>query len=216
MMIIAEVLQNVDKVSSVAKDVGISMSSDAFWGIMGTLLGTVMGALLGWILTELNNHGKLRCFVKTWHAHLDMLDERGELVTCYEFMKPEYFNYDFTIEIYNSSRLPKIIRDGKIVFCKDEEPLIEFIPCDKTRVPKYVTSSSFSELPALCVPATDVITLDLFGTIKGDNAGFPELEKANEVYFQYKNERNKTRRWKIADISYKSFFDCDAEEQVDG
>ena len=49
-----------------------------------------------------------------------------------------------------------------------------------------------------------------------DKNGFPELEKANEVYFEYKDEKSRTRKWKIADVSYKSYFDCDTEERVDG
>lgn len=216
MMIIAEVLQNVDKANNVIKEAGISMSSDAFWGILGSLAGTVIGALIGYLLSELHNHGRLQCFVKSWHAHLDMLDERGEYVTCYEYMRPEFFNYDFTIEIYNSSRLPKIIRNGKIVFCKDEEPLKEFTPHDKSREKKYVTSSTFGELLAFCVPATGVLTLDLLGTIMGGEEGFSFLENANEVYFQYNDEKNRTRKWKISDVSYDSYFDSDTGDENNG
>ena len=211
-MIIAEVLQSADTIANVVKNVEVPMSSDAFWGILGTVVGTLMG----WLLSELSNHGRLRCFVKSWHAHLDIVDEHGEYVTCYEFMRPEYFNYDITIEVYNSSRLPKIIRDGKIAFYKNEKLLLESIPRDKSRETKYVTSSTYGELLAFCVPATDVVTLDLLGNIMSDKNGFPELEKANEVYFEYKDEKSRTRKWKIADVSYKSYFDCDTEERVDG
>lgn len=51
-MIIAEVLQSVDKVTTIIKRAGVSMSSDAFWGVLGTLLGTI----IGYLLSEMHNH----------------------------------------------------------------------------------------------------------------------------------------------------------------
>ena len=211
-MIIAEVLQSVDKVTTIIKRAGVSMSSDAFWGVLGTLLGTI----IGYLLSEMHNHGRLHCFVKSWIAYFEIKDEGDRFIGCRKPNRPQYFNYCFTIEIYNSSRLPKVIRDGKIVFYKDEEPIAEFIPNDKKRETKYFHYSEYSELLAFCVPATDVITLDLLGNIFGDDTGFPFLEIADEVYFQYKNEKDKTERWKIADVKYDSYFYDDTEEQVDG
>lgn len=215
-MYIAEVLQSVDKTMGIIREVSTPMSSDAFWGIIGTIIGTVIGALLCWVLSEAYNHGRLHCYVKAWNADLDILDDRGNDIPCNMNNRPEFFNYYFTMEIYNSSRLPKIIRNGKILFCKDEKPLKAFTPKDGSTGKKVQNSTLYSDLNAVCVPATNVITLGLLGNIMGDEKGLSFLEDANEVYFQYNDEKNRTRKWKIADVSYDSYFDNDIGDEDNG
>ena len=209
---IAEVLRSGDIVKRIIQESTPMISLDALWGIFGTVLGTI----LGWLLSEISNRGRLHCYVKSWQADMDAPDFYGGYKTCRIGEIPQFFHYSLSLELYNSSRLPRMIRNGKVVFCKDDVCLKEFIPKDRARETKIQHSRIHEDLTAFCVPASGVLTLDLLGTIMGDSEGFPFLEEANEVYFQYNDEKNKIRKWKIANVSYDSYFDNDIGDEDNG
>ena len=83
----------------------------AVLGIVGTLAGTV----LGWVLNSLSQKGKLKVFVKKWEEVYQKPDKLGSFEKC-NSNEAEYYNYNLSLDIYNSSRETRIMRNIQVVF----------------------------------------------------------------------------------------------------
>ena len=84
----------------------------AIIGVVGTLLGTI----LGWLLSVLSNKGKVSVYLSSWTETFRHKDKEGFMINSASESQAEYFEYECSLDIYNSSSDTKILRDIKIVF----------------------------------------------------------------------------------------------------
>lgn len=84
---------------------------NAFFGIIGTLLGTI----LGWLLNQLSSKGKLKIFPAKWEDELYYL-YAGCKRTAEAVEQIQYYSYQCELDIYNSSSEPRIMRDVHVIF----------------------------------------------------------------------------------------------------
>jgi hypothetical protein len=168
----------------------ISKNFDAIIGITGTLLGVILGA----VLNQISKRGKLKIFQKKFQFSYLKRSESGH----YEAQKgitedTESASASFDIDLYNSSSDQKIGRDIFLVFIKDRIEKKLTIKDLSTRRP-----SSFSviidQLENFNVPPKTLENLKLETYIEKQDL---KLLNGANIFFEFKDERNKIRRFRI-------------------
>ena len=176
------------------------ISSDAIVGVVATLLGTV----LGWLLGLLQNRGRLVAFIGSWKEAFTcgsgVFDGKAESI-----QEAKCYSFDLVIELYNSSHLPRIARDICIVYtCKAgrirKKELLRCTPKDKATAHQAGGGTRYDQVSAINIGPNEIVTLTLHQgfTRNGDSLEF--REKADMVFFEYRDARNHTHRKLISKL----------------
>lgn len=178
----------------------------AIIGVAGTLLGTI----LGWFLNVLSNKGKLRFYLKSWSECFLQSDSYGGQKQTTNIAEAEHHRCNVTIEIYNSSRFSKAIRDIKIVYCQGKRLLYSTTPDDKSTPKPSMTIPSYEKVGVRNFLGNTMVTVEFVLHLpKGHTDNWSFLKHTNKIYLQYKNERGKTKRVMLREADYSKWFSED-------
>ena len=174
----------------------------AIIGVVGTLLGTI----LGWLLSVLSNKGKVSVYLSSWTETFRHKDKEGFMINSASESQAEYFEYECSLDIYNSSSDTKILRDIKIVFCEGKDILFESVPDDKKTKRSASARTIFDNVTAQNIPPKSVINVELLSGVWIKEAQLERIFYADSVYFEYLDEKSKPHRIMIKSVNYPDYF----------
>lgn len=172
------------------------------YGIIGTLLGTI----LGWILSEFSKIGRLNIF-SSWKDEFEK-NEKGSMVQSNSKDSSESYTYHASIDIYNSSAFPMIMREIEIVFFKDKKELFRDVPQDDLTKKISGSFSSYDDISAITIPAKSVYSVRLHGGFWNNDDRFKKIWNTNRVILTYRDKRNKLRKQIIINKDYNEYFNA--------
>ena len=172
------------------------MSTDVQIAIIG-IIGTLGGTILGWVLNNFSQKGKLNIYLKKWTDEFKH-NEVGCMVKSSSMEQAESYGYNLSLDLYNSSRETKILRDVNIVYLYNKEELFRNVPKDDYTKRVSHPIVSYDDISVINIPAKSAINLNLHGGVwrdkkaETDNLSF--LQYANRIVLEYRNERNKIKK----------------------
>ena len=174
----------------------------AIIGVIGTLLGTV----LGWFLNVLSNKGKITVYLSSWTDAFRHNDNEGFMTNSTSESQAEYYEFECSLDIYNSSSDTKILRDIKIVFQRGKTILFGIDPDDKKTKRKASGRIIYDRITAQNIPPKSVVRVDMVSGLWIKEAQLERVFSTDSVHLEYLDEKNKLHRTMIKSINYQNYF----------
>lgn len=175
----------------------------ALLGILGTLGGTV----LGWFLNALSQKGKLNIFVTSWKDKFQDKDKLGSMVASSSIEQTKYYEYNVSLDLYNSSGETKIMRDISICFYDKEKELCKTVPKNLATRRTSGAVTFYDELLTVNIPAKAIIHIELLnGFWDSDEKSLDFIWNTNRVVLLYTDEKNKEKEVLVKEEEYKNYF----------
>ena len=186
------------------------MNSEIQAALLG-ILGTLMGTVLGWGLNNFSQHGKLNIFISTWKDNFEY-NKTGCFTQSSSIEQTEYYSYELSIDIYNSSAETKIMRNIEIVFMNKKEELYCSIPYDESTRRAGAGAIVYKDIAPINIPPKSVINIDLTKGINNRDESFKNIWNTTHVFLKYSNEKNAKKKVLIKKEKYCDYF---ANKSVD-
>lgn len=171
-------------------------------GVIGTLLGTV----LGWLLSNLSRRGKLNIY-SIWRDEFQHNDNLGGMSHSKNKDEAKHYMYHFTIDLYNSSGDPQIMRKIEVAFFRDKEELFRDTPKDDSTGRSSGVIRFYDEVLPITIPAKTVSTMKLHGGFWDSDERFSQIWRANKIVLTYRDSRNKEQRNLIKKDDFTKYFE---------
>lgn len=172
-------------------------------GVGGTLAGTI----LGWILNGVSQRGKLKVFLFSWKDKFEYNSREGYMVPSISKEQTELYHFDIVLDIYNSSRDTKIMRDISIAFSDGKNELKIFTPKDDATLYHNGPRRCYLDVSPINIPPQTVIQVKLHdGIWKDKNESLDFIWAARKVYLTYLNSKGKRKRILLHTESYCDRF----------
>ena len=180
-------------------------------GVIGTLLGTV----LGWVLSNISKRGKLHFYVSKWSDSFQQNDNYGGMKDSTNIEETEYYSYQLSLDIYNSSTEPRIMRDIRIVFNNRKKDIEFSIPEDDKTKRTHGGMWFYDCLEPLTIPAKSVLQLELHnGKSKKENKGL-YIWETKKIFLKYRNNKNRQKKVLLNKEDYSIYFENHPQEEND-
>ncbi len=115
--------------------------------------------------------GKLHIYISSWKESFKY-NNKGCLEPSSSIEQTEYYNYNISIDLYNSSRETKIMRNISIIFTNNKTVLFESIPKDNDTKSINYKFVHYDDVFSLNIPAKSVIHIDLHEGIRDNSLVF--------------------------------------------
>lgn len=163
----------------------------ALIGIIGTLLGTI----LGWILNSVSNIGRLKFYISN-------LDEQylDDNYKC-KLEEAIYYFFDVSLDIYNRSSIPKIMRNVKIQFYKGKSLIYEEVP-DNTDTERFEAGAyHYDKIESINILPKMIFRINLKLRINIDEGNkFNTINYFDNAWLVYYNNKNQIKHFQIKKI----------------
>lgn len=162
-------------------------------GIIGTLLGVIITFTLNYIVKV---KGKIYFYFKNYNIYFNKL-ENG----CYvesNVLEARDFRYRLGIEIFNSSEVPKILREINIKFEKDKRH-IECTPYTSLSLADHFRGEELKTISNINLPPKQIVSYNLSVTKENDIEFFKGKIR---VYFECRTHKNKVIKKFVQDINF--------------
>ena len=180
---------------------GMHMATEII-GLIGTLLGTA----LGWLLSNLSQRGKLNIY-PTWRDEFRHNDGYGGMASSKSINEAKLYMYYFTLDLYNSSGEPQIMRKIEVAFYNDKEELFRDTPEDDSTGRSNGPLRFYDKVLPLTIPAKTVYTLRLHGGFWDSDERFSKIWETNNIAITYRNYRNKEQKVIIKNDDFIDYFE---------
>lgn len=178
--------------------------------------GTIAGTILGWILNSISQKGKLKFFISSWKNRFEYNDT-GSMVPSLSKEQTELYCFELTLDIYNSSRNTKIMRNIKVVFSDKKKELKSFTPKDNSTRHHSGAINLYDDVSPLNIPPQTVMQIKLYDGVWKKNKELDFIWDVKKVYLKYENDRGKTKRILLHKEPFCDYFQNHiAEEKEDG
>ena len=171
-------------------------------GVIGTLLGTV----LGWLLSNLSQRGKLNTY-PMWRDEFQHNGNLGGMANSQSKEEAKLYMYHFTLDLYNSSGEPQIMRKIEITFFHNKEELFRDTPEDDSTGRSSGPLRFYDEVLPITVPAKTVYTVKLHGGFWDSDKRFSQIWRTNKIMLTYRNCKNKERKVLINKDDFSRYFE---------
>ena len=175
---------------------------EAIIGVMGTLFGTI----LGWLLNSASNHGKLNVNISDWKDDFKYNNE-GWIIKSSSKEQTEFYSYQLTLDIYNSSAETKIMRNIAIYFCDNECEQHKSIPKDDNTKRNNGYFNNYDNIGPVNIPPKTIIQLNLHDNLNSENGDIDKIWKTKKIYMKYIDEKNKIKKVAIKSEDYGRYFE---------
>ena len=171
-------------------------------GVIGTLLGTV----LGWLLSNLSRRGKLNIY-PTWQDGFSYNDNYGGMANSKSKEEVKRYRYYFTLDLYNSSGEPQIMRKIEVAFFHDKEELFRATPKDDSTGHSRGPLLCYDEVLPITIPARTVYTVKLHGGFGYPDNRFSQIWRTNKIMLTYRDRKDKERKVLINKNDFSRYFE---------
>ncbi|WP_054956489.1 hypothetical protein [Paenibacillus dakarensis] len=173
---------------------------EKFEGIIGALLGVMMTLILTEIFKKM---GKLKFYKKSLDIGYEIRerDSWGQEVNKNVDNKygANFFGIELTLEIYNSSDTPKILRDVKLAFYNGKHKKLSVDPEDKS-TERYAAASMWRDKFGLInIKPKEIISVSLVYHCN-DQDTLNQIKKSNKVYLESRDYKNKIVSVTLTDV----------------
>lgn len=183
---------------------GEDMSNEVIITIIG-FASTLAGTFLGWFLNQLSQRGKLCFYTYSWTNDFFRINEElGGEVESGDYNESKRYSFELDIDVYNSSNTTKIMRMISITFFAGKVNLLSCIPNDTTSRKTIACAIRYDEVTHINVPAKQSLRLRFQKSIDLNN--HRNLESANSVILNYRDEKNRIKRISIPFIDFATHF----------
>jgi hypothetical protein len=159
-----------------------------FEGILGTILGSITTLIVSDLLRK---KGKLKTYLIEWQGKYETFRDVG----CSRLGKEDsdFYDYSFsyTLQVYNKSDTPKIMRNFKVKFYKEKREMFSFIPNDEaTR--KFSSHAYYVDrMEVINIKPKEIQVLKQSGYINYEELN--SIEESSKVELIYYDEKDKKR-----------------------
>lgn len=179
---------------------------------------TIVGTVLGWGLNNFSNRGNLNIYISSWKDEFQKNDA-GEINSAKKRSEVEYYQFNASLDIYNSSGETRIMREVEIAYYYDRTLLKTLIPLDDAtrKGTNQCIPVHFDELGVLNIPPKSVVSISIhkgMWDIGGKEGTLNFLWKTNNIKIRYRNEKNKIKIKKINNVDYSNHFISQNTEEV--
>ena len=134
-------------------------------------------------------------FVKKW-KEIYQKNEVGITKDCNR-EEAEYYYFNLSIDVYNSSRETKIMRDIRVLFFDKKKLLFSITPMDDAIIRTGDSSARFKEISVVNIPARSVVTINMHKAMNYSDKEWGLLSFAGRVMFSYMDDKNKEKTVEI-------------------
>ncbi|MCD7771664.1 MAG: hypothetical protein LUH23_06225 [Oscillospiraceae bacterium] len=175
---------------------------EAAIGVAGTLMGTA----LGWGLNELSSRGKVNVCITSWEERFYYREDFIHEIASQSIEQTEFYDYEMSADLYNSSSNQRIMRDIKIVFKDGKAQLKESTPMISSPAQSkgYITPSRNG---CMNIPPKTILSFNICGREPHSGGDLDFIWKAKSIYLNYIDEHNKVKSIKIKDEDFSHYFD---------
>lgn len=169
-------------------------------GIIGALLGVIVTTILN---EYLKSKGKINFYFLNFNRCFKGRGILGEYCEVYDVENADSFEYEFEIQIYNSSDVNKIIREFEIEFICIDNRKIYSTPHNKDTIREYAGGFKTDELKILNLKPKEIIDFNICGYI-WDEEILKSLAYIRKVNLIMKDSNNKLIKKVIKDFTKTS------------
>lgn len=180
-------------------------STEYFAAIIG-VLGTLAGTVLGWILNSLSSKGKIKIFVSSWEDKFLHQDGYGGMASSSSIEDTEFYTYELSIDVYNSSSESKIMRDVMVSFNDGKKDIEQSTPNDDRTKHGGNPLWFYRAIGPITIPPKTVVNLKLHNGSNRQNGGLDYIWKTKKVFIKYRDEHNNQKRVLIKSEPYSEYF----------
>lgn len=173
----------------------------ALIGVGGTLAGTV----LGWILNSISQKGNLKISVFSWKDSFEY-NNMGCMAPSSSIEQTELYQFDAVLDIFNSSKNVKIMRNIRFAFCDKEKCLKLIVPKDASTRRSSGPISFYDDVAPLNIPPQTIIQIKLNNGVWAQNGEMDFIWNVAKVYLIYENDKGKTKQVLLNEEMYKDYF----------
>jgi len=154
--------------------------------IIGTLLGTIMG----WALNSISSLGWLKHYAEWKDKYI--CNETGNFEDCLQ-EKATYYIYNLTLDMYNSSSNPKIMRNIFIQFYENNKLIYKEVPDDENTEFYNSASTFYKKIKPININPKSVLQVKLRSCIDDKNI----FCNFSSIWLVYSNDRDKLKRFLV-------------------
>ncbi len=180
----------------------IELIIPAVIGVIGTLLGTV----LGWVLSSLSKRGKLKVF-PSWRDEFQHEDGVGGFAISKRREEAKLYSYHFSLDLYNSSGEPRIMRRIEVAFSENRKELFRDTPKDDSTGHSSGPVRFYDDILPITIPAKTVITVRLHGGFWNSEEYFSKIWSTKKVFLKYRDARDREKRVLIKKDDFSRYFE---------
>ena len=182
-----------------------SVSSDAWMGLIGTVVGAILGAFVSWI----SRKGKLSINIDSFENQLNFPhyeDNSPELIIGGKKRILEssvFFDSRINLQIFNSSGDSNIIQNMVIVLRHDKKEILVLSPkpADGTKASANIVFHKHG--CSATIPAKSLLVLSLTVHDSTWTVESEELSSINNIVLRYKNTKGKLKTIHLEGVNYK-------------
>ncbi|MCM3257084.1 hypothetical protein M3664_04715 [Paenibacillus lautus] len=163
---------------------------EKFEGIIGALLGVMMTLILTEVFKRIGN-------IKFYTKFLDVVYEVRDVdswgqTTNRKAVKDEanFLRVELTLEVYNSSDTPKILRDVNLVFYNGKRKILSVEPEDKSTERFAAASFHRDKFGFTNIKPKEIISINLVYNCY-DQKILDQIKRSNKVYLESRDYKNK-------------------------
>ena len=133
-----------------------------------------------------------------WKDRFQKQDSLGGFVESNSIEETEYYHYELSLDLYNSSRDIKIMRQVHLEFLDKKKVLFEDIPLDDSTRVYSRPVVHYDDISVVNIPGKSAINIQLHGGLYGGKANKNEnwdlLWNTNKIVLVYVDEKNKSNK----------------------
>ena len=160
-----------------------------FQGIIGAILGSVITMI---VTDVLKKRGRLKIYLISYEDKFQTFKDVG----CSTGNKrdEDFYGYSikYTIQVYNKSDTPKIMRDFKLVFIKKTKEIYTIVPSDEETRRYSSHSTQIDTMEISNIAPKEIQSLNQSTYIMNDM--LDRLENTDKVELHYRDEKSKKRK----------------------
>lgn len=173
---------------------------EKFEGIIGALLGVIITMIMN---EYLKSKGKIKFYFDNYKTRYMGRNEE----CCYAEVEVEEeyetFEYDFNMQLLNTSENKKILRDIKLQF-QIQGIVFESTPKDKDTNRRYAGGYKSDEINIINLKPKEITDIKVEGYISKREMDIIQLKDIDKVYFVAKDGNDKTVKKIIKDFTRTS------------
>lgn len=176
-----------------------------------SVVGTLAGTALGWFLNNLSQRGKLRIYVSAF-KEVFQYNNMGCMAQSSSIEQTDYYGYKLTLDLYNASGTPKIMRNLTVVFSDGKQDLFKSVPKDDETRRSSGPAFFYDDVGPINIPPKRIIQMRLHNGAHKRDGGLDFIWKTKKIYLTYTNEKNKLVKVNINSTVYANYFETHTQE----
>jgi len=159
-----------------------------FEGILGAVLGSSTTLIVSDILKR---KGELKLYLIKWEGCYKTYGDIGCSLLGKEDSDFYFYSFSYTLQVYNKSDVPKIMKDFKIKFYKEKEEVYSFIPNNDYTERYGAGSTMVDKMEVANIKPKEIQVLKQSGYVNENDLDI--IEGTSKIKLTYYDEKDKER-----------------------